>query len=88
MTSIKLQTLKAFTTKNPLFLVHLNTCLLSKNIDHFELLIKSKKGDFKIVAVSKSKIIKNKLPRNDLSLPNYGHEFYSTETSAGSMLIM
>ena len=87
MMLIKLQTLKAFTNKSSLFLFNLSTCWLSKNIDHLEHLIKSKKGDFEIVAVSKSKIVKNKLPTNDISLQNYSYEFSPTEASAGSMLI-
>ena len=87
MILIEVQTLKAFADESSLFLFHLNICLLSKNTDRFEHLIKSKRCDFEIVAVSKSKIIKNKLPINDLSLPNYTYEFYPTEASAGSTLI-
>ena len=39
---------------------HLNTCLLSKNIDDCKLLIISTKIDFEVCAISESKIITNK----------------------------
>ena len=59
----QLQTLKEFTDKSYLSLFHLNTCSLSKNIDDFEYLIQSTKTDFDIIAVSESRITKNKPPQ-------------------------
>ena len=83
----QLQTLKGFTDKSYLSLFHLNTCSLSKIIDDFEHLIQSTKTDFDIIAVSESRISKNKLPPIDISIPNYSYEFCPTEANAGSTLI-
>ena len=63
------------------------TCSLSKNIDDFEHLIQSAKSDFDIIAVSESRITKNKLPPIDISIPNYSYKFCSTEANAGGTLI-
>ena len=82
----QLQTLKEFTDKSSLFLFHLNTCSLSKNIDDFEHLIQSTKSDFDIIAVSES-ISKYKLPQIDISIPNYSYEFCPMEANAGGTLI-
>ena len=60
------QTLKEFTDKSSFSLFHLNTCSLSKNIDDFDHLIQSTKTDFDIIAVSESRINKNKLPPIDI----------------------
>ena len=83
----QLQTLKEFTDKSSLSLFHLNTCSLSKNIDDFEHLIQSTKNDFDIIAVSESRITKNKLPPIDRSISNYSYEFRPMEASAGGTLI-
>ena len=56
----QLQTLKEFTDKSSLCVFHLNTCSLSKNIDNFEDVIQSTKTAFGIIAVSESRITKNK----------------------------
>ena len=58
----ELQTLKEFTNKSSLFLFYLNICSLSKNIDDLEQLIQSTRIDFDIIAVSESRMNKNKLP--------------------------
>ena len=83
----QLQTLKEFTDKSSLSLFHLNTCLLSKNIDDFEHLIKSAKTDFDMIGVSESRITKNKSQSIDISIPNYSYEFCPTEANAGGTLI-
>ena len=82
-----LQTLKEFTDKNSLALFHLKTCSLSKNIDDYEHLIQSTKTNFYIIAVSESRITKNKLPPIDISIPSYSYEFCPTESNAGVTLI-
>ena len=76
-----------FTDKSSLSLFHLNTSSLSKNIDDFEYLIQSTKTGFDIIAVSESKITKNKLPPIDVSIPNYSYEFCPMEVNAGGTLI-
>ena len=63
------------------------TCSLSKNINDFEHLIQSTKTDFDIIAVSESRITKNKLPPVDISIPNYSYEFCPMEANAGDTLI-
>ena len=83
----QLQTLKEFTDKISLSVFHLNTSSLSKNIDDFEHLIPSTKTDFDIIAVSESRITKNKLPPIAISIPNYSYEFCPTEANAGGTLI-
>ena len=83
----QLQTLKEFTDKSSLSLFHLNTCSLSKNIDHFEHPIQSNKTDFDIIVVSESRITKNKLSSTDRSVPNYSYDFCLTEADTGGTLI-
>ena len=83
----QLQTLKEFTDKSSFSLFHLNTSSLSKNIDEFEHLIQSTKTDFDIIAVSESRMTKNKLPPIDTSIPNYCYEFCPTEANADGTLI-
>ena len=83
----QLQTFKEFTHKSSLCLFHLNTCSLSKNIDDFELFIQSTKTDFDIIAVSESRITKNKPSSIDVSIPNYSYEFCPMEAKAGGTLI-
>ena len=71
----------------PCSVFHLNTSSLLKNIDDLEYLIQSTKTDFDIISVSESRIIKNKLPPTDISVPNYSYEFCPTEANAGGTLI-
>ena len=82
----QLKTFKKFTDKSSLSLFHLNTCSLSKNIDDFEHLIQSTKTDFDIIALSESRITKNKLPPINISIPNYSYQFCPTEANAGGTL--
>ena len=53
--------------------------LIVKNIDDFENLNQSTKTYFDIIAVSESRITKNKLSLVDISIPNYSHKFCPTE---------
>ena len=66
----QLQTLKKFIYESSLSLFHWNTCSLSKNIDDLE-----KLTDIGIIAVSESRIVKNKLPLIDTRILNYNYEF-------------
>ena len=43
--------------------------------------------DFDIIAVSKSRITKNKHPPIDVNIPNYSYEFCPPEAKAGGTLI-
>ena len=80
----RLQTLKELLILSP---VCMNTCSLSKNIDDFEHLIQSTKTHFNIIAVSESRITKNKLPPIYISISNYSCEFCPTEANAAGTLI-
>ena len=75
----QLQALKKFTDKSSFSFFHLNTNSLSKNIDDFEHFIQSKKTDLDIIAVSESRLTKNKLPLIDISIPNYTYKFCPVE---------
>ena len=59
-----MQTLKEFNDKSSVFLFYLNTCSL-------EHLVQSTKTDFDIISVSESRLIKDKLPLIDTSLPTF-----------------
>ena len=65
----------------------LNTCSLSKNIDDLEHLVQSTKTDFDTIAVSESRITRNKLPPIDTSIPNYSCKFCPMEANTGGTLI-
>ena len=84
----KVQTWKEFTNESSLSLFELNTCSLSINIDDFEHLIQSTKTDFDVIAVSESRITIDNSPPNDVSIPNYSHEFCPTEAKGGGTLII
>ena len=71
----QLQTLKEFIYESSLSLFDWNTCSLLKNMDDLEHLIQSTKTDIDIIAVSESRIVKNKLPLIDISILNYNYEF-------------
>ena len=58
-----------------------------KNIDYIKHLIQSTNTDFDIIAVSGSRLVKNKLPPIDISVPNYSYKFNPTEANAGSTMI-
>ena len=83
----QLQTLKKFADKSSLFLFHLNTSSLSKKINDLEHFIQSTKTDFYIIALSESRISKNKLPLIDISIADYSYEFCLTEANVGGNLI-
>ena len=83
----KLETLKKFTDKSSLSLCHLNTCSLSKIIDILQHFIQLTKTDFDIIAVSESRIMKNKFPPIDIIIPNYSYEFCPIKAITGGTLI-
>ena len=59
----------------------------SKNINHLEVLIELTKADFDIIAVFESRLIKNNLLPNEVSLSRYSYEFCPTEANTGGTLI-
>ena len=59
--------------------------LTLKDIDGY--LVQSANVDFNIIAVSESRINKNKLPPINISIPNYFYEFCPEKANAGDTLI-
>ena len=79
----QLQTLK-FPEKNKLFsLFHINACLLNKNFDDLQHLLKCTNKVFDIVAVSETRIVKKTSLTFNINLNNYSFEFTPTESTAG-----
>ena len=85
----QVKNLKACRDNKSLSLFHLNKCSFSKTFDDFQLVIQSTNIDHVIVviAISKSRIIKNKPSLADINLPNYSYKFCLTESSAGGTLL-
>ena len=66
---------------------HLNACSLNKHFDEFQHLLSCTRKTFDIIAISKTRIIKNISLLNNLNLNNYSFEFTPTETSSGGTLL-
>ena len=64
-----------------------NTCPLSKNIKELEYLLDKTKIDFDVIAISESRIKKDKSPINSLNLKGYSHESCPTESAADGTLL-
>ena len=73
--------------KNSLSLFHINASSISKHFDEFEHLLQSTKIDFDVIAVSESRIIKDKNSSRNINLLNYSYESCPTESSAGGTLL-
>ena len=58
-----------------------------KNFEHFECLLDSTNFNFDVIAISETRIIKNKAPVNNIDLTNYSFEHCPTESSAGGTLL-
>ena len=74
-----LKILKTYDDNKSLSHFYSNTCFLSKNFDDFQLLIQSANIDFDVIAISESRIIKNKLLVLEINLPDYCYKFCPTE---------
>ena len=72
-------------------LVHLtwndpDACFLTKSIEDLELLLDSTQISF-VIAITETRILKNKFPVIGINLTNYSYEYCPTESSArGTML--
>ena len=73
--------------KSSLSLFHLNTCSLSKNFEDLEYLLDSTNFNFDVIAISETRITKNKAQINHIDLTNYSYEHCPTESSAGGTLL-
>ena len=73
--------------KSSLSLFHLNKCSLSKNFENLEYLLHSTNLNFDVIAISETRITKNKAQINHIDLINYSYEYCPTEPSAGGTLL-
>ena len=73
--------------KSSLSLFHLNTCYLSKDFEDLEYLLHSTNLNFDVIAISETRITKNKAQINHIDLTNYSYEHCPTESSAGGTLL-
>ena len=83
----EIKPLNKLNDKSSLSLFHLNTCSLSKNFEDLEYLLDSTNFNFDVIAISETKITKNKVPINHIDLTNYSNEHCPTESSAGGTLL-
>ena len=83
----EIQTLNKLNNKRTLSPFHINCCSLSKNIEDLEYLLNSASINFDVIAISETRIAKDKTPVNNLNLINYSHEFCPTESSVGGTLL-
>ena len=67
--------------------IHLNISSLSYYIDELNLLLSQIKHRPKIIAISESRIRKNKEPLARLDIPGYTYEFTPTEGEKGGTLL-
>ena len=72
--------------KSNLF-IHLNISSLSYHIDELNLFLSQIKHKPKIIAISESKIRKNKEPLSNINITGYEYEYTSTEAEKGGTLI-
>ena len=73
--------------KSSLSFFHLNTFSLSKHFEDLEYLLDSTNFNFDVIAISQTKITKNKAEINHIDLTNYSYEHCPTESSAGGTLL-
>ena len=83
----EIQSLNNLNHKNVLTLFHINTCSLSKNTEKLEYLLDKTKIDFDVIAISESRIKKDKSPINSINWKGYSHESFPTESAAGGTLL-
>ena len=79
--------LNKWNKKSSFSLFHLNTCSLSKNFENREYLLDSTNFNFDVIAISETRITKNKAQINHIDLTNYSYEHCPTESSAGGSLL-
>ena len=73
--------------KSSLSLFHLNTCFLSKIFEDLEYLLDSTNLNFDVIAISETRITKNRAQINHIDLTNYNYEHCLTESSASGTLL-
>ena len=70
-----------------LSLFHISACLLNKNIDDLQHLLKYTNKVFDIVAVGETTAIKKACLTSNINFNNYFFEFLPTESTAGGILL-
>ena len=83
----EIKPLNKLNNKSSLSLFYLNTCYLSNNFEDLEYLLDSSNLNFDVIAISETRIAKNKAPINHIDLTNYSYEQCPTESSAGGTLL-
>ena len=83
----EIKPLNKLNNKSSLLLFHLNTCSLLKNFEELEYLLDSTNFNFDVIAISETRITKNKAQINHIDLTNYSYEHCPTESSAGGTLL-
>ena len=73
--------------QNSLSLFHINSCSLNKNVEDLEYLLKATNKTFNVIAISKSRILKDTNLSKNINIYNYTVEFTPTESHAGGTLI-
>ena len=76
----EIKPLNKLNNKSSLSLFHLNTCSLSKNFEDLEYLLDSTNLNFDVIAISETRITKNKAQINHIDLTNYSYEHFPTES--------
>ena len=64
-----------------------NACSITKNLEGLELLLDSTQICFDIIAITETRIKKNKFPVTDINLTNYSSDYCLTESSAGGAVL-
>ena len=83
----EIQTLNIPNKSKSLYVLHVNTCSLSKNFDDLEYLLKITNMNFDIIAISETRITKNIDKISNINLNNYAFELTPAESSTGGTLI-
>ena len=79
--------LNKLNNKSSLSLFHLNACSLSKNFEDLQYLLDSTNLNFDLIAISETRITKNKAQINHIDLTNCSYKHCPTESSAGGTLL-
>ena len=66
---------------------HLNIASLAFHIDELKVVLKLLNFEFDIIAISETKITKDKFPSVEISIPGYQIEYTETEASKGGTLL-
>ena len=73
--------------KNFLSLFDINTSYLSKNSEDLDYMLKTTNTNFKIIAISQTRILKNTIIVKSINIPNFSYEYNPTESTTGGTLL-